>query len=188
MMSPDGCYEGPGRNFMTLPMDGAFDSYNLERMRAADTVLLGHNSYQMFGGFWLNVADNPDASPTHREFSKRYNKIDKVIVSNNLTTENVVEPWRDTTSIIGGDKVYDEIAKLKRKRSKDIIVFGSRVLWNDLLVHSLVDELHFMIGNVVLGNGTPIFNEPIAYNDPNLSLQLIDLRKFKGSENLLIHP
>jgi riboflavin biosynthesis pyrimidine reductase len=55
-----------------------------------------------------------------------------------------------------------------------------------LLAHGLVDELHFIIGNVVLGGGTPIFVEPIAYNDPKVSLQLIDSRKLEGSENLLV--
>ena len=186
IMSLDGCYEGPGRNVMALPMDGSFDAYNLERMRSADTVLLGHNSYQMFSGFWPAMADHPDASPTHREFSQLYNKIGKAVVSNQMAPQNRMGPWQDTTSIIGGDNVYDEIAKLKQKPGKDIIVFGSRVLWNDLLAHGLVDELHFMIGSVVLGDGTPIFVEPIAYNDPKLSLQLIGSRKFEGSENLLV--
>lgn len=55
IMSLDGCYEGPGRNVMALPMDPAFDSYNLDRMRAADTVLLGHNSYQGFSSFWPSL-------------------------------------------------------------------------------------------------------------------------------------
>jgi dihydrofolate reductase len=94
-------------------------------------------------------------------------------------------PWRDTTRIIGGNKVYDEIAKLKKISAKDIVMYGSRVLWNDLLAHGLVDELHFVIGNVVLGDGMPIFIERIAYNDPKRSLELIDSRKFKGSDNLL---
>ena len=31
-----------------------------------------------------------------------------------------------------------------------------------------------------------IFIKPIAYNDPNLSLQFIDSRKFEGPENLLV--
>jgi len=185
IMSLDGCYEGPGRNVMALPMDPAFDSYNLERMRAADTVLLGHNSYRMFSGFWPSMADNPNASPTHREFSRLYNKIDKMAVSNSMTVSDT-GVWRDTTSIIGGENVYGEIAKLKDKSGKDIIVFGSRMLWNDLLAHSLVDELHFIMGNVVLGDGTPMFVESIAYDDPKVSLQLIDSRKFKGSENLLV--
>lgn len=143
----------------------------------------GDNSYQMFCGFWPAMADHPDASPTHRECSQLYNQIDKIAVSNRMTLEET-GPWRETTSIIGGDKAYNEIAKLKC--GKDMIVFGSRVLWNDLLAHGLVDELHFMIGNVLLGDGTPMFLEPIAYNGPKRSLQLIDSRKFKGSENLLV--
>ena len=41
IMSLDGYYEGPGKNVMVLSMDASFDAYNLERIRAADTVLLG---------------------------------------------------------------------------------------------------------------------------------------------------
>jgi dihydrofolate reductase len=185
IMSLDGYYTGPGNNIMVLPMDGAFDSYNLERMQAADTVLLGHNSYQMFSGFWPAMADHPEASATHREFSKLYNKIDKVAVSDHMTRQDT-GPWRETTRIIGGDQVYDEIAKLKKRSGKDIVMYGSRVLWNDLLAHGLVDELHFIVGNVILGGGTPILMEPIAYNDSKHSLELIDSRKFNGSENLLV--
>src|SRR6266496_4478359 len=114
IMSLDGCYEGPDRNVMALPMDEAFDFYNLERMRAADTVLLGHNSYQMFSRFWPAIVDNPDASPTNREFSQLYNKVDKIAVSNHMTVQDTIGPWQTTTSIIGGTNMYDEIGKLKQ--------------------------------------------------------------------------
>jgi dihydrofolate reductase len=185
IMSLDGYYEGPGRNVMALPMDGAFDAYNLERMRAADTVMLGHTSYGMFSGFWPSMADNPDASPTNREFSQLYNKIEKVAVSNQLKVEDT-GVWRETTQIIGGKNVYDEIARLKQQPGKEIVIFGSRAMWNDLLAHGLIDELHFIVGNVVLGSGTPIFSEPIVYNDPNRSLHVIETRKLDDSENLLV--
>ena len=33
--------------------------------------------------------------------------------------------WRDMTSIIGGDKVYAKIARLKHKPGKDIVVLGA---------------------------------------------------------------
>ena len=39
-------------------------------------------------------------------------------------------------------------------------MFGSHVLWNDLLTAGLVDELHFMIGSAVLGDGVPMFTGP----------------------------
>jgi hypothetical protein len=42
--SLDGYYEGPGKNVMALPMDEAFDAYNAERLRTADT-LLGRTTY-----------------------------------------------------------------------------------------------------------------------------------------------
>jgi dihydrofolate reductase len=61
IMSLDGYDEGPGNNVMVLPMDASFDEYNLERIRAADAVLLGRTSYQAFSGFWPAMADNPDA-------------------------------------------------------------------------------------------------------------------------------
>lgn len=51
------------------------------------------------------------------------------------------------------------------------LVFGSRMLWNDLLAHDLVDELHFMISPVIVGAGTPIFG-----GQPAPSLRLMDMR------------
>jgi len=53
IVSLDGYYEGPGGNVMVLPMDQGFDAYNVERLREADTLLLGRNSYELFKGFWL---------------------------------------------------------------------------------------------------------------------------------------
>jgi len=52
IVSLDGYFEGPGGNVMALPMDHTFDAYCAERLRAADTLLLGQNTYQMFKGFW----------------------------------------------------------------------------------------------------------------------------------------
>ena len=62
IVSLDGYFEGPGGNVMALPMDRAFDTYNAERLRAADTLLLGRNTYRMFKGFWPQMASNPQAS------------------------------------------------------------------------------------------------------------------------------
>jgi len=185
IISLDGCFEGPGRNVMMLPMDGAFDAYNLERMKAAGTVLLGHNSYKLFSSFWPGMADNPDASPTNKEFSTLYNKIDKVIVSNKLHEDEVVAPWKGTTRIIGGSDIYADITKLKQSSNKDIVMYASHLLWNDLMEHGIVDELHFIVGNVVLGDGTPAFVKSIAYDDPSRSLELLDTRQFEGSQNYL---
>ena len=185
-MSLDGYYEGPGKNVMALfdyrwdyPTDESFDAYNAERLRAADTLLLGRVSYDGFKSFWPPVAEDPNATPIQREISRLNNAIDKVVISDSLTSEETA-PWHNTRIISHAD-AHEQIAELKSQPGKDILVFGSRTLWRDLLAHDLVDELHLMIGPVVLGGGTPVFDGQSA-----VSLRLIDTRTWDGSGNVLV--
>jgi dihydrofolate reductase len=48
-------------------------------------------------------------------------------------------------------------------------MFGSHLLWNDLLANGLVDELHFMIGAGVVGEGVRAFE-----TRPPGALRLLD--------------
>jgi dihydrofolate reductase len=179
-MSLDGYYEGPGRNVLVLPMGEDFDAHHVELLRGADTLLLGRTSYEMFRNHWPTVVDDPSATPTNREISRLENAIDKVVVSDSLTPEQT-EPWRHNTRIIRRADAYEQISILKRQPGKDIVVFGSHILWNDLLAHDLVDELHLMIGSVIVGGGTPAFVVP-----PAASLRLVEARAGAGPENALL--
>ncbi len=50
--SLDGYYEGPGKDVMALPFDEAFHEYNVRRLQAADTLLLGRTSFEGFKSYW----------------------------------------------------------------------------------------------------------------------------------------
>jgi dihydrofolate reductase len=179
IVSLDGYYEGPDRNVMVLPMDHSFDAYNAERLRAADTLLLGRTTYDGFKSFWPQLADHPDATPTHREIARLDNGIGKVVVSDTLSPADT-EPWRDTTRIVRRADAHGQLAELKRGPGRDILMFGSHTLWTGLLAAGLVDELHLMVGPVVLGGGTPTFDAP-----PTTPLRLLDTRTWPGSDNVL---
>jgi dihydrofolate reductase len=180
IVSLDGYYEGPGHNVMVLPMDHRFDEYNLERIRAAETLVLGATSYGMFKGFWPAMADHLEANPVHREFAQLENAIDKVVISDSLTDEET-DPWRDTTRIVRGADGHDAIAELRRGDGGDILMFGSHRTWNDLLAAGLVDELHLIVGATVLGDGTPIF-----VTLPPAGLQLLGTKTWDDSDNVLV--
>jgi dihydrofolate reductase len=190
IMSLDGYVEGPGGNVMVLPMDDFFDVHNLERLRAADTLLLGARTYMGLKGYWPAVAEDPGVSPAvannpavadlHRETGQRNNQTQKVVVSDSLTTDDTA-PWTETTTIVGRADAHRAVAELKDRPGRDILMFGSRTLWNDLLRAGLVDELHLMVGAAVLGGGTPAFG---AGSVP--PLRLLDTRRRDGSDNLLV--
>jgi len=186
IVSLDGSFEGPRNGVMDLPMDPAFDAHNLERFRAADTVLLGARSYEGFASYWPDVqhhapvaADEDPAGArmyddVNRAISRRYDEVDVLVVSDTLVVGDDA-PWRERTTVVP----RAAIGAFLEGRPGECVVFGSRTMWNGLLAQGLVDELHLMVGARWLGGGTPVL-------DTATDLRLLDVRRFEGSDNVVL--
>jgi dihydrofolate reductase len=171
----DGYAAGERGDVFVMPIDLGFDRYNLERMRAADTMLFGATTFHGARGYWPALADDGAAPDVEREISRLHSTLAKVVVSDSTGPDDTA-PWAASTEIVPRGDAHARIAELKAGEGRDIICFGSLSTWNDLLAHGLVDELHIMVGPGVIGSGVPTFTGPVEHD-----LTLLDVRALEDS-------
>ncbi|MEU9113178.1 dihydrofolate reductase family protein [Streptomyces sp. NPDC048483] len=115
------------------------------QMDAADTMLLGRNTYEMFAAYW------PDSDEDIAEYM---NGARKLVVSRTLERAD----WQNST-VVGGEDPLAELARLKEGEGKNLGVVGSIGLVQSLLRAGLLDELHLLVHPIVVGKGKRLFPE-----------------------------
>jgi dihydrofolate reductase len=144
------------------------DAFKVEETMAADALLLGRVTYDAFAEVWPHVEG---------EFAEKFNSMPKYVVSSTLESPE----WNNTT-VLRGD-VVEEVAALKDRHDRDIVVHGSPQLAQTLIDHDLVDALHLLVYPVVVGAGKRLFAETSEAK----RLRLTETSTFGGGVLLLVY-
>lgn len=194
IVSLDGYFDGPGKSRLFLNMDAAFDADNLERLEAADVVLLGPRSFLLFSGYWPGIANAPHdpvdraVDDVNRAISRRWSRVWKLVVADDFAVP-ADNAWADSTEVVGWADAARRLGEVRSQGDGDIVVFGSRTSWNRLLADDLVDELHLTISPTVVGGGIPVFDSP---RGTPVGFALLGAQSLPGSDNVLVryaaHP
>jgi dihydrofolate reductase len=123
------------------------DIDQLRWMDTIDTILLGANTYKLFIEFW------PTATTDQEIIADKLNSIPKIVFSRTLKKA----PWGKYPDAELSNDAIKTVKDLKKKSGKDMVLWGSISVAQQLMKENLIDEYHLRIVPIVLGEGRPLF-------------------------------
>jgi dihydrofolate reductase len=138
-------------------------------MDASGAMLFGRTTYELMEDAWPQVARDPKANRTNRDWARKLEAKPKYVVS---TTRRDF-PWNNTHHIEG--ELAGAVSALKAATPDGVLV-GSPQLSAALVRLDLVDEYRFVVHPVVAGHGPYLFPGLQA----SLRLEFLDTKRFKS--------
>jgi dihydrofolate reductase len=169
-LSLDGFTAGPDGALDWIVVDNEIWKEIIDLQNTADTALFGRVNYQGFESYWPTVPSDPNASTNEREHAHWLEQASKLVFSATLSEVN----WKNTR--IAKEPVAKEIATLKQQAGKNLLVFGGASLAQTCVKENLIDEYRLLINPVVLGQGSPLFQDI----QQRIALKLLESRTYRS--------
>jgi len=150
-ISLDGFAAGPNGEMDWIIVDETIFDLASGRTNEADTALYGRITFEMMDSYWPTAAQQPGATKHDVEHSAWYNSVDKVVMSRSMKDKQLKR-----TTIIS-DNLAQNINEIKRRKGKNIIMFGSPGAAHSLMKEDLIDGYWLFVNPVLLGKGIPLF-------------------------------
>ena len=175
-ISADGYIVGPG-NDMSWVMNNfneEMGKYAGDLMQSMDTVMLGRVTYQIMVNAWPSLTEQQSPG------ADKMNSAAKFVLSRTLKEA----PWgRYKPATIIRDDVERRINELKQKPGKNIVIYGSANLVQNLTQLGLIDEYQLLVHPIFLGNGKLLF----VQMGRSVDLKLLRAQTFGNGVNVLYY-
>ncbi len=133
--------------------------------RPIGTHLYGRRMYEVMS-FWESVTEADDEPAVMLDFAQVWQQADKVVFSGTLTDVSTAK------TRIEPKFIPELVAEMKAAADRDISIGGPE-LAGLALAAGLVDEIHLVVGPVILGGGTTALPDHVR-----LDLRLLSLDRF----------
>jgi dihydrofolate reductase len=143
------------------------------QLGAADTILLGRETYDSFAGAW---PDREADGGEDADFAKKLGDTRKIVVSR----QELEFTWRNS-ELLRGDLVA-AVTALKSEPGGDIGMSGSVSVVRQLLAAGLLDELHLLVHPIVVGKGMRLFDD-----GEQIPLKLLSSQTFETGVLYLVY-
>ena len=162
----DGYTAAPGDDLgWSAPSDELFQYWS-DRVGATELSLYGRRLWEGMSSHWPTADQQPDATPAHIEFARRWRDMPKVVFSSTLSTVD----WN--ARLVTGDGVA-EITRLKAEDGGRMDIAGA-TLAAAAMRAGLIDEYLIVTHPVLVGGGTPYFTALDGW----VNLELVETRTF----------
>lgn len=167
--SIDGFIDGPNGEFDWPVFGPEMAAYSDRLNQRVDTLLYGRRVWQMMAGFWPTAESLFDDSHT-ATFAPFWRATPKIVFSRTYAGDEWV-------SRVIGESLAGEVADLKQRPGRDLLLTGGSGLASTLTELGLIDEYHIAVHPVVLGGGRPLFADP----KERIDLRLVESTALDGS-------
>ncbi|MFS8199943.1 dihydrofolate reductase family protein [Streptomyces sp. CWNU-52B] len=173
-VSLDGFFEGENHEIGWSKVDDELHRHFNERIGALGGLLTGRVTHELMADYWPTADQNPENSPTVREFAGIWRDMPKTVYSRTLEKAD----WNAT---VVREVVPDAIRALKEQPGGDFVVGGAE-LAAEFRRHDLIDEYTIYVHPVLLGRGRRLFHD----TDALAELSLVGSHAF-GNGVVLLH-
>jgi dihydrofolate reductase len=174
-VSIDGYVAGPTGQMDFVQVNDEMFEYAGRQTEEADLALYGRVTYEMMDAYWPTAADGPGATKHDIQHSAWYNSVEKLVASRTMS-----DPSKPRTRFVSED-IEAEIAELKNRPGKNIVMFGSPGLAKSMMMANLIDEYWLFVNPVIRGDGNPLFRAGL----PQINLTLTTSKVYDSGLTML---